>query len=124
MQVAGLPLIAAMAAAAISILAVLSMVVRARHNWRLRVVAVACYMSSGGHMSAAVRAFKTHCDLNQVVRRPKNPHQFIKDAITALNERGDVRPVKPNGRRRRLSMNDAMICAEQLMAGYFFTWTF
>ena len=106
---AGWPLVCGLAAAAITILAVISMIVRARHSWRLRVVAVACYLGASGHMGAAKRAFKAHCDSKQVARRPKNSHQFIKDAMHALNERGDLRPPKPKGRRCRLSVNDAML---------------
>lgn len=123
LHAAGWPSIYSLAAAAVTILVVISMIVRARHHWRLRVVAVACFMGAEGHMSSAVRAFKHYCEQNQVARRPKNMHQFIKDAMTSLNERGDLNPPKPKGRRCRLSMTDAMICAEQLMAGYYFSWT-
>jgi hypothetical protein len=116
-------LLLALAAAATLVWAVTSMVIRARHHWRLRVVAVSCFLGADGHMRAAVRAFKQYCDNNAVQRRPSNMHQFIKDAMEALNRTGNLNPPKPEGRRRRLSPNDAMICAEQLMTGYYFTWT-
>lgn len=83
-----------------------------------RVCAVRCYYKADGNMAAAMKAFEEQWNEVHTTHRIKDTRNFIQLSVRKLEVSFDLHDAGGQGRRRTLSDDAALECAEIIAKGF------